>query len=82
MKVLILEKLSQKELKVSLKTYAHFRASIYPETSKFVRDVILSIINGNDLILKSYPQNEQQSMYRNYIGEEKINELKKMLSNS
>jgi methionyl-tRNA formyltransferase len=76
------EIISKRELNVSLKTYAHFRASIYPETSKFVRDIILSIINGDDLILKSFPQNEQQSIYRKYIGDEKINELKKILSNS
>lgn len=74
--------LLKKELNVSLKSYAHFRASIYPETSKFVRDVILDIIRGDDLILKSVSQDERQAIYRKYIGEEKINELKKMLSNT
>ena len=74
--------LLKKELNISLKSYAHFRASIYPETSKFVRDVILDIIRGDDLILKSVSQDERQAKYRNYIGEEKIRELKKMLSNT
>ena len=74
--------LLKKELDVSLKSYVHFRASIYPETSKFVRDVILDIIRGDDLISKSVPQDERQAIYRKYIGEEKINGLKKMLSNT
>ena len=73
---------SKKELDVSLRSYAHFRASIYPETSKFVRDVILDIIRRDDLNLKLVPQDEEQAKYRKYIGAKKINELKKMLSGS
>ena len=57
----------------------HFRASIYPETSKLIRDVIMAIIRGDDLILKSVPQDERQAINRKYIGEEKINEIRKML---
>ena len=74
--------LLKKKLDVSLESYAHFRASIYPETSKFVRDVILDIIHSDDLILKSVSQDEQQAIYREYIGVEKINKLKKMLLNT
>ena len=57
----------------------HFRASIYPETSKLIRDVIMAIIRGDDLILKSVSQDERQAINRKYIGEEKINEIRKML---
>ena len=71
----------KKELDVSLKSYEHFRASIYPETSNFVREVISDIIGGDDLFLKAVPQDENQAIYREYIGEEKINEIKDAIAN-
>ena len=72
----------KKELDVSLKSYEHFRASIYPETSNFVREVISDIIGRDDLFLKAVPQDENQAIYREYIGEEKINEIKEILANA
>ena len=72
----------KKELNVSLKSYEHFRASIYPETSNFVREVILDIIDGDDLLMNAVMQDEEQAMYREYIGQEKINEIKEILANS
>ena len=40
----------------------------------------MDIIRGDDLILKSVSQDERQAIYRKYIGEEKINELKEEIS--
>lgn len=62
--------------------YEHFRASIYPETSNFVREVILDIIDGDDLLMNAVMQDEEQAMYREYIGQEKINEIKEILANA
>ena len=52
------------------------RASIYPQTAKFVVEVVKEIISYGGL--KNVPEIQDESLakYRQYIGEEKINELK------
>ena len=67
--------LMKKELIVSMNSYESFRASIYPQTSIFVSEVIQDLIN-NKLELKYKIQNEDTAVYRKYIGNESILELK------
>lgn len=67
--------LMKKELIVSMNSYESFRASIYPQTSIFVSEVIQDLIN-NKLELKYKIQNEETAVYRKYIGNESILELK------
>ena len=67
--------LMKKELIVSMKSYESFRASIYPETSVFVSEVVQDLINDK-LELKYKIQDEKTAVYRKYIGHESILELK------
>ena len=71
--------LIKKELEVSLTSYESFRSSIYPQTSKFMVEVLQKIILDLDFVNHSYSQNEKMAIYRKYIGDERILELKKKL---
>lgn len=67
-----------KELKVDRGSYAAFRASIYPEIASFVVDVVTEFITHQKLPSKE--QDEGDACYYQYIGEEKIMELRRLLS--
>jgi len=67
-----------KELKVFKHSYHQFRASIYIETSKFVVKIIKEIISNKGFKKPPYKQNENNARYLSYIGEEKINTIKKI----
>ena len=70
-------------LKINTESYFSFRATIYPETAKFVGDVIQKIqkkiINKKDIIFTN--QNNLKAKYRKYIGQDKILKLIKDFSN-
>lgn len=68
---------SMKKLEVSFESYEQFRASIYPEVAKFVAKVVEDFQSG--LPISFSPQDQKKGVYREYIGLEKINELKSFL---
>ena len=65
-----------KILNVNMINYHLFRASIYPETAKFVESTIENIIYKPSILLESVEQDKAKAKYRKYIGEELIEELK------
>ena len=67
--------LKKKKLNVCLKSYESFRASIYPETSVFVSEVIQDLMNKK-IELKFKPQDEKMAIYRKYFGDDSLLELK------
>ena len=66
-------------LNIRLESYEYFRASIYPEVSKFVREIILDLLKSDILILNAISQDEDIAIYRDYIGYDRIQELKEIL---
>ena len=70
---------SKRVLNVDYRSYNHYRASVYPETADFVSDIIGTGANIDKLICSAYDQNNAEARYREYIGEEKIAELKLLL---
>jgi methionyl-tRNA formyltransferase len=66
-----------KKLDVSHDSYEHFRASVYPEVSKFVVEVVRKVILTKKIVC--VPQDENLALYRKYIGLEKIAELRRRL---
>lgn len=74
--------LFKKELNVSLESYELFRASIYPETSKFLIDIINKITLNPRLIEGAKQQDETVAEYREYIGEPRISILKHRFLNN
>lgn len=66
-------------LEIDFRSYERFRSSIYPQTAKFVVEVVKDVIFFNGLNLVPEIQNEDEANYRKYIGREKINELKRRL---
>ncbi len=66
-----------KKLDVSHDSYERFRASVYPEVSKFVVEVVGKVILTKKILC--VPQDENLAVYRKYIGLEKIDELRRRL---
>lgn len=64
-------------LNVSYDNYHSFRASIYPETAKFVLKIINHMIEHNGFKNLPVKQNENHARYLKYIGDDIINEMKK-----
>ena len=60
-------------LDLDMTSYYSFRASVYPETAKFVADIIERWIDGQ--VLKSCEQNHSKAIYRKYIGDDCIEKL-------
>ena len=71
--------LAKKVLNIRLESYEYFRASIYPEVSKFVREIILDLLKSDILILNAISQDEDIAIYRDYIGYDRIQKLKEIL---
>lgn len=70
--------IQERELRVNYQSYFHFRSGIYPETAKFMVEVVAEYLKNGQL--ESKQQNESCARYRKYIGEEKIEQLKLKLS--
>lgn len=71
--------LTRKILNADYRSYEHYRASVYPETAKFVVEVLQMVHSNKELIHQAYVQNEDNAQYRNYIGDEAIQGLKELL---
>ena len=69
------EILAKKNLEVDLCSYNSFRASIYPQIAVFVNEIVSLIEKDSSLIKNAYKQDESKSIYREYIGAEKICEI-------
>jgi folate-dependent phosphoribosylglycinamide formyltransferase PurN len=69
----------KKKLALIYNDYFEFRSIIYKEISFFVIEVLYEIV-GNNGIKKLVIQNEKEAIYRKYIGAEKINSLKKLIT--
>lgn len=66
------------KLCVNYQSYAHFRASIYPRISEFVVITLEKIVKLRNI--PRFPQNEDEAIYRQYIGSQKIEEISSLLS--
>ena len=66
-----------RELNVSKINYHKFRTSIYIETGKFLVDLIKEIKINNGFRKKPYKQDERSARYLKFIGENKIDNIKK-----
>ena len=69
--------IEKRTLNLDYSSYFNFRASIYPEISFFVRDLISKLMNDVSSIENSIIQNENEANYRKYIGDDVILKLKK-----
>lgn len=65
----------KKSLGVDDGDYYHMRASIYPEIAKFMVEVVEEVEKNGGYGNKLQKQNEQNAVYRKYIGDDKINFL-------
>ena len=72
---------SKKILSVDRSNYFSFRASIYPLIAEFVVEIITEIKENNGFAHELIKQDENQAIYRRYIGDEMISILKKRLEN-
>lgn len=71
----------KKQLNLDFTSYYTMRASVYPEISKFLVEVVQGIIEHNGFIHPPKKQNEKNAHYRKYIGNDTIEILKKRLQN-
>jgi methionyl-tRNA formyltransferase len=74
--------LKKEILKVNKSNYESFRASIYPETAKFVLSIIEAALEDNSILINYSKQDKSLSNYRKYIGIDNINLLKSNYFNS
>lgn len=65
----------KKKLDIDISGYHAMRASVYPQTAKFVVEVVKEIINHPHLKNKLTVQDESLARYHTYIGAEKIDYL-------
>ena len=66
-----------KKINTKMTSYEHFRASIYIETSKFLIQIIKEIISLKGFKMKLKHQNQEEAVYRKFIGDKKLNYIKK-----
>jgi len=69
----------KKRLNINLTTYHTMRASIYPQISDFLVEILSEIIQRNGFVYPPQKQEEKTAKYRPYIGQEKINYLIQIL---
>jgi len=65
----------KRELDVIKDNYEAFRASVYPETAKFVVEIIKKV--KSEGVLVSEKQDDSKARYRPYLGDDVILELKR-----
>ena len=72
--------IQKKKLNVDLLSYGHFRSSIYPEISKFVRDIIHEIKGSDEIIRKAVKQNEHEAQYRKVMNTDTVMKVKNIIN--
>jgi methionyl-tRNA formyltransferase len=70
------EIIEKKTLLINSKCYHKIRALIYPETAKFLVELVNDLINFGSFQKELEKQDENLAVYRGYIGSDRINELK------
>ena len=68
--------IKKKELILSMESYEKFRSSIYPQTGQFVAEIVKYIYQKPRFADMAKSQNENEAIYRKYIGEDIINKLR------
>ncbi len=71
----------KKVLNLDLSTYHAMRASVYPQTAKFMAEVVAEVISKGDISADLLVQDESLANYRPYIGAELIEVLASNLKN-
>ena len=74
--------IDKKKLNVNMNSYYEFRASIYPESSKFLSELINKIISDKLMLFNAQIQDESKAIYRKYIGDDIILKLKNKFNGS
>lgn len=75
--------LKKKKLSVSMASYEHMRASVYPETAKFLVEIVTEILGATNLLKEAAQQDEAKANYRKYIGDTVIADMRsRMFENS
>ena len=67
-----------KELNLNYKDYFHMRASVYPQISIFVVEVVMQLLEKikSGQAIKLRPQNKKNRLYRSPIDQRKLEEVK------
>jgi methionyl-tRNA formyltransferase len=73
--------LKKKKLNVDYTSYNLFRSSIYPETAKFVKEIINEIIINPSLLKSSKNQNDASANYYNQISLKEKNKIEMLFKN-
>jgi methionyl-tRNA formyltransferase len=71
---------AKKVLGLDYSSYNTMRATVYPETAKFMVCIIKSIISHGGFLRELIAQNETEALYRKYIGDDRIKEIDNILS--
>ncbi len=73
--------LFKKDLKPDFSSYHAFRSSIYPQIAIFVNEVLTQISKDKDFYKKAVMQDEIEAIYRSYIGDKRLAEIKQNFFN-
>jgi methionyl-tRNA formyltransferase len=68
--------IAKKTLDLSVKSYEAFRAGVYPQTANFLVEILSEIIVYNGFLVTPQIQDESKAVYRKYIGDVLITDLK------
>jgi len=71
----------KRTLETDYSSYQSYRASVYPLIGKFIYELFMNTNLLYDLVQSAQKQDSSISIYRKYIGDEKIKELENRLSN-
>jgi methionyl-tRNA formyltransferase len=70
---------SKKKIDVDIGDYHKMRSQIYPKQAEYLIEILDSIGSLQDFKKKLTPQDEGKSCYRNYIGDDMINQMKRKM---
>lgn len=70
----------KKILQVNYKNYHTVRATVYPETAKFVVEVLFEILQNENFVSEVYPQNESLAVYRQKMKHEDLEIVKENMN--
>lgn len=71
--------IDKRELKLDYSNYHKMRSQIYPQTAKFIVDIISEIISNDGFKNPPLIQDESVAVYRKYIGDDRIDDLKRKM---
>ena len=71
---------AKRQLDLDYSDYHRMRATVYPETAKFVTATLLEILAKGDLARPLVAQDEMRARYRPYVGVEGVRQVKAILA--